>query len=157
MRAELGMSEMCEVMQSVVNYEKVINWLSQSGEANYKDSCKEYMDLFIQKSRGGKYLDDQSFSYWKDINIYIVKQSWGSTSCGWGGMGGAAMSSSYTTIIQNRFTGAIFVYYDGKLAYIAKEDDSLKKYRETGWRYLPAYYDTKELSIIYKHNRKSNY
>lgn len=157
MRANIGMEEMTEVMQSLVKYETMINWLSQSGEPTYTDGCKEYMDLFIKKSRDGKYLDHYSFEYWKDINVHIIKQNWGSTSCGWGGMGGAAMTSSYTTIIQNLYTGAICVYYDGKLAYIAKETDVLKKYRETGWRFLPAYSDTKELDIIYKHNPKSQY
>lgn len=60
---------------------------------------------------------------WHDIEIHIVSQTWGSTACGWGGMGGAAMSNAYNFVIKQKYTGLLFVYWNGRLAYIMDGSD----------------------------------
>lgn len=51
-----------------------------------------------------------------DIEVYVFAQTWGSTACGYGGMGGAAMTTVYTVVVECR--GHYCVYFGcGRLAY----------------------------------------
>lgn len=154
MRAEMGLKVMSEVMTAVSSYDEIIHWLLQSGVKQYVDRCNQYFEFFKSKSKDGKYLDYNSLQYWKAINLHVVQQTWGSTARGWGGMGGASMTTDYTTIIENVWTGAIFVFYNGNLAYIASGDNAVKEYKSNGFRDLPPYYETNNLDIIYKHRQK---
>jgi hypothetical protein len=43
-----------------------------------------------------------------DINVIQFPQTWGSTALGFGGMGGAAMTKAYTTVIICRENAAVF-------------------------------------------------
>ena len=62
---------------------------------------------------------------WDQVSLHVVDQGWGSTACGWGGMGGSAMSSKHNVIIEHPREKVLFVYWDGKLAYILdNKDDS---------------------------------
>ncbi len=47
----------------------------------------------------------------------MFPQTWGSTSMGFGGMGGAAMTPAYTTLIEGP-AGDIAVYWAGRFAYL---------------------------------------
>lgn len=69
------------------------------------------------------YWKSQLLMDWQNINIHITSQMWGSTACGWGGMGGAAMTTSSNYIIEQVYSGLVFVYWSGKLAYVAKKED----------------------------------
>lgn len=60
---------------------------------------------------------------WSDVDLHVVNQGWGSTSCGWGGIGGAAMSSKHNVIIEKSREKILFVYWDGQLAYILDNKD----------------------------------
>lgn len=77
----------------------------------------------------GPYWDCKMLKNWEDVNIHITSQTWGSTSCGWGGIGGAAMTTSFNFIIHQKITNLYFVYWGGKLAYIIEKDkvDSLDR------------------------------
>lgn len=73
------------------------------------------IDDFIQwdGSLINKHIDD----------IINFKQTWGSTALGFGGMGGDAMTSAYTTVLRR---GNIwFVFFDGKFAYKVSIDDEV--------------------------------
>ena len=90
---------------------------------------------------------------WERFSIYQVQQGWSNTSCGWETMGGSAISADYTIIIHNLYLRVIFVYYNGKLAYIAKDDEKLEKYKNDlyPYKYLPGMSKcTKQLNVIYK-------
>lgn len=50
-----------------------------------------------------------------DCLIYHFPQMWGSTSLGFGGMGGAAMTTAYTTVIVCDKDAAVF--FGGRHAY----------------------------------------
>lgn len=53
-----------------------------------------------------------------DFDMYTFEQVWGSTSLGFGGIGGQAMTSENTYVFVPRIEGQeCFVYFGGKLAY----------------------------------------
>jgi hypothetical protein len=137
MRIELDMHEMIFVMQSVDDYKKQINHFNQL-DPQQTESLNVYWDRMLKFSKSKGCMDYESQRAWNKINVHIITQMWGSTACGWGGMGGAAMSESYTTVIQSIEGDAIFVYYNGKLAYVADIDDKLKPYQSNGYKSLPS-------------------
>ena len=51
-----------------------------------------------------------------DVEIVMFPQTWGSTALGFGGIGGAAMTSAYTVIVTYANHNA--VYFSGRLAYV---------------------------------------
>lgn len=51
-----------------------------------------------------------------DCDVVMFSQVWGSTALGFGGIGGAAMTSAYTVIVFGP-SGDAAVYFGGRLAY----------------------------------------
>lgn len=51
--------------------------------------------------------------------IAMFPQTWGNTALGFGGIGGAAMTTAYTIVIREGFSGDCLVYFDGRFAYTA--------------------------------------
>lgn len=51
-----------------------------------------------------------------EVEVYHFPQTWGSTALGFGGVGGQAMTSAYTTVVilDNHYAA---VYFAGRLAY----------------------------------------
>lgn len=63
----------------------------------------------ITKSR--KYTD-------YDVTVEAMfPQTWGSTALGFGGIGGAAMTTAYTIVIRSDLNGQYAVYFGGSFAY----------------------------------------
>jgi len=147
-RPNLDIKLFSEVMQAVDHYNSLPNHFTQLDQ-----SQTETLRAFWDKLYGGSWERmNADYERWKSPNIHIVHQTWGSTTCGWGGMGGAAMTSAYTVIIENKWAGFIAVYWDGKLAYIAELDEKLDKYRAAGFEYLPGLSEARtELTIVYYH------
>lgn len=79
---------------------------------HYKSSLYDY--LYNNSSVDQKALRN----YWNYVEIHIVNQTWGSTACGWGGMGGAAITGKYNIIFYNKYLEILSVYWDGQLAYV---------------------------------------
>ena len=50
-----------------------------------------------------------------EVEVYHFPQVWGSTALGFGGIGGQAMTTAYTTVIISEDCAA--VYFAGRLAY----------------------------------------
>lgn len=79
-----------------------------------------------------------------DVEVYHFPQTWGSTTLGFGGMGGSTMTSAYTTVVISERSAA--VYFAGRHAYTTLEVtprfmDDVRNYDmaakyDTG-RYLP--------------------
>lgn len=51
-----------------------------------------------------------------EVEIYSFPQTWGSTALGFGGMGGASITSAYTTVVIDQHNNAC-VYFGGGFAY----------------------------------------
>lgn len=62
---------------------------------------------------------------------YAFPQMWGSTSLGFGGIGGQAMTEAYTTVIIDRVSDQAGVFFDEKLAYIVTKPNK-KFYEDLG-------------------------
>ena len=55
--------------------------------------------------------------YSDEIEVTMFPQTWGSTATGYGGMGGAAMTSAYTIIVCYKMTTYCVYFGCGRLAY----------------------------------------
>lgn len=54
----------------------------------------------------------------RDFSVYAMfTQTWGSTALGHGGMGGAAMTTAYTIVLECRATQEFLVYFGGQFCY----------------------------------------
>jgi hypothetical protein len=54
----------------------------------------------------------------RDFGVYAMfTQTWGSTALGHGGMGGAAVTTAYTVVLECRATEEFLVYFGGKMCY----------------------------------------
>jgi hypothetical protein len=58
----------------------------------------------------------------------MFPQIWGSTSLGFGGIGGQAITSAYTIVIQSDIDHSYCVYFGGQFAY--RIERSNEKFRE---------------------------
>ncbi len=54
----------------------------------------------------------------EEIAVYQFPQGWGSTALGFGGIGGAAITSADTTVVESLNHCA--VYFAGRLAYVVE-------------------------------------
>jgi hypothetical protein len=59
----------------------------------------------------------------------MFAQTWGSTSLGFGGIGGAAMTPAYTVVISGP-GGHFAVYWAGRLAYVIDSEKQTPKQRQ---------------------------
>jgi hypothetical protein len=59
----------------------------------------------------------------RDFNVYAMfPQTWGSTALGHGGMGGAAMTTAYTIVLECYATREFLVYFGGQVCYKVNRD-----------------------------------
>lgn len=71
-----------------------------------------------------KYNNDFGYSF----ELYSWPQTWGNTSCGFGGIGGKAMTTRQTVVIHDNYTDHWFVYH-GRFAYtITRNHDAIKRF-----------------------------
>lgn len=150
MRTEFNMQETAQLITAIVHYKELV--YSFSGLDPKQEKLREYWQEMLDKNKI-KYVDQAFASLWEKMEIHIIEQMWSNTSCGWEGMGGAAMSQAYTTVIENRYTGIVCVYYSGRLAYIVKHDDKYKAFiKEKGYSNMPGMQSIsrKDLTLIYK-------
>jgi len=54
------------------------------------------------------------------VLIAMFPQMWGSTALGFGGMGGAAMTTAYTIVMGTDYSRLYSVYFNGRYAYCAE-------------------------------------
>lgn len=140
MGLEFGIDDIATFTKTISDYFKLANYFNQL-DPKQLDTLNQLAEIVSQND----------ISRWRDINTHVVRQVWGNTSCGWQSIGGAAMTADYTIVIENLIYGVIFVYYGGRLAYIAKIDDNLSKYRQTNYSRLPGLGScAKDLTLFYK-------
>jgi hypothetical protein len=54
----------------------------------------------------------------RDFGVYAMfPQTWGSTALGHGGVGGAAVTTAYTVVLECRATEEFLVYFGGEMCY----------------------------------------
>lgn len=84
-------------------------------------SVHEYEDRDWEAySKGNKEATKKKSRKHTDYDIRLMNmfpQTWGSTALGFGGIGGAAMTSAYTIILNSYLNGEYLVYFGGQFAY----------------------------------------
>ncbi len=154
MKNAIDLNNCSQLMMCISNYLDLHSYFPQL-DPSQRESLNELLDRVLKFSKDKKYLDFISNEYWKDIDLHMVSQSWGNTSAGGQTIGGAAMTSSYTTIIHNKWFGCIFVYYGTELAYIADcTDIETKSIIDKGYQFLPGLLGLKKLKISYSKQLK---
>ena len=71
------------------------------------------------------------------ILVEVFPQTWGSTALGFGGVGGQAMTTAYTSVFYDQGQNYAVVFFDGRLAYIVNEPTDLFWEHLKGRRMLP--------------------
>ncbi len=151
MRISVDMEEMASIMNSIVHYEGLPSYFSQLGMGETSDGLEKYWNTNIVKRETSTWMTQSEHEQWKEINLHLVSQVWGNTSCGWEGMGGSMMSNSYTLILENKWYNLVFIYYRGKLAYICENDEKYQSIKQKDFRGLPGYNGCLDkLTVIYR-------
>ena len=67
--------------------------------------------------------DKENFNikYYPDFEMFMFPQTWGDTSLGFGGIGGQAITSAYTTVVTDNTSGWCGVFFNEGLAYTIKD------------------------------------
>lgn len=60
----------------------------------------------------------KSIKYFPEFVFRMFPQTWGSTALGFGGIGGQAMTSAYTTVVCDDYIGWNGVFFGERLAYL---------------------------------------
>ena len=142
---------MSDLMSCISDYRGRSGYFQQMEGRQENENLKEYWETKIVKRTENTWMNRSEISYWKDINVHMIAQTWGSTAGGWPGMGGASMTTYYTNIIENKWFGLSFIYFRNKLAYICEMDDKYQEFVAKGYRGLPDYSESSEkLTVIYK-------
>lgn len=66
-----------------------------------------------------------ALKYYPEFELTVFLQTWGSTTLGFGGIGGQAITSAYTTVIWEENTGFYGVFFGERLAYVIKNPNDL--------------------------------
>ena len=151
MRIKIDMQEVANTMHCIVNYEQMAWSFTQMVGGKDSGPLREFWNTKVVKRETSTLMTQSEYDQWCDINLHLVTQTWGNTSGGWEGIGGSAMTNSYTLIIENKWYGLSCIYYDGKLAYICEMDEKYMEYVQKGYRGLPGYGNcTEKLTVIFK-------
>ena len=125
---KIDIMTMANVMACLDHYEKLSYNFTQQVGGKDGQPLRDFWETKIVKRNVSTWMTQEERERWLDIDLHLVNQIWGSTACGWGGLGGAAMTTSHTLIIENHNYGIACVYYGNRLAYICEIDDKFKKY-----------------------------
>lgn len=124
MEREIDIKEIGNMALAVTHYYGLGSYFPDLKRNNkFSDNLIEFLK---SKNADSNYWESQVARNWNRIDLHLVDQMWGSTSCGWGGIGGAAMSNKFNMIVENKYLGIFLVYWDGQLAYIAEMTDNVK-------------------------------
>lgn len=68
----------------------------------------------------------------RDFGVYsMFTQTWGSTALGHGGVGGSAMTTAYTIVLECQHTGEFLVYFGGRYCYaVSRRSANIKAFVE---------------------------
>jgi hypothetical protein len=142
----IGTISMC-----VDHYNKLSHTFTQLTGGKDAQPLRDFWETKIVKRSVSTAMTQDERMRWFNVDLHLVNQMWGSTSGGWGGIGGAAMTTIPTLIIENHEYGLACVYYGTRLAYICEIDDKYTEYQKAGYVNLPGHYDCQSrLTVIFK-------
>lgn len=147
----IDIEEISNITRAISEYEYLSNNFQHLGSKEQNERLKEFWNKNIVKRDTSTYFTESEYKHWKEIDLHVVPQTWGNTSGGWEGIGGSAMTKTYTVIIENGWFGFACIYYNGQLAYICEIDEKYREVISKGYNRLPGCNPYKEtLTILYK-------
>lgn len=94
-------------------------------------SCEERAAFYAKERQSGQveghFIERTRRPHPGACRVVMFPQAWGSTALGFGGIGGQAVTSAYTVIVECRHTGCKAVYFSGQLAYLVPQIASGKQ------------------------------
>lgn len=150
-KLDFSLRELSQLGAALYHYQQLAHYFTQLSTTQ-RESLNKFWTENIIKRVTDSYLKPDELSMWNDVDIHIIKQTWGNTSGGWEGIGGQAITSSYTTVIENLNYGFACIFYGETLAYICNMNEAYWKIH----RASPPGMSTcrKVLDVIYKHEYK---
>jgi len=140
-----------DITSAVARFQELLHSFTQLVGGEEAQPLRDFWNKNIVKREENTWPSEREFRIWNQFELHIFFQTWGSTARGWGGMGGAAMTTDYTIVIEHPEFGFACVFYDGKLVYICEIDEGYLKYKERGYRGMPSIRESvEELSILYR-------
>lgn len=91
-------------------------------------------------------LSEEQKKYYPEFEMTMFLQTWGDTSLGFGGIGGQAITSAYTTVVRDIYSGWCGVFFGERLAYKIKDPNEKFNEDVRNWNMRPVYE-----KVIYKH------
>lgn len=150
-KLDFSLRELSQLGAALYHYQQLAYYFTQLSTTQ-RESLNKFWTDNIVKRVADNYLKPDELSMWNDINFHVVKQTWGNTSGGWESIGGQAITSSYTTVIENLNYGFACIFYGETLAYICKMNEDYHKLDKSS---LPGMSRCRKvLDIIYKHEHK---
>lgn len=148
---KIDIMTIAEMSMCISHYEKLAYTFTQQVGGKDAQPLRDYWETKIVKRNVSPAMTQEERMLWSQIDLHLVNQTWGSTSCGWGGIGGAAFTTSHTLIIENHYYGIACVYYGTRLAYICEMDEKYDVYKKTGYAILPGCDECKrELTLVFR-------
>lgn len=142
----IEVEDIADITKSIAHYQNLVNHFPQIAYPRNTEISDRLKDLLTEFKADTDYWKSSVVTYWNNIEIHVSYQTWGSTACGWGGMGGSAMTTAMNFIVYNLYLKHAFVYWSGELAYICPIDEIKEGYR------VPSLRDVK--NAVYKNSRK---
>lgn len=62
---------------------------------------------------------------WSELDVYMFPQTWGSTTLGFGGIGGQAFTRAYTVVVEDLDANIYSVFFGERLAYTVQNPNKL--------------------------------
>ena len=90
-------------------------------ESIYSALLKDLPEISYQTPNGFKTITRRPRM--EDVSVCQFVQTWGTTSLGFGGIGGQAFTSAYVTTVACMATSKCAVYFGGRFAYMADSNN----------------------------------
>jgi hypothetical protein len=153
MTTNFSIQTLAELNQSIANFLtrtpeilNAVSYIPKATEEENQTAGQIWGKIYFQGEVRKPGFSDK----WASIEAKTFIQGWGSTSCGWGGFGGSAMTDSYTVAIYNSEYKIIAIFWGSKLAYIIEaQPDAMKLYHDNDLPGLDSNRLTK-LNVLYK-------
>lgn len=140
-----------DITSAVASYQELLHSFTQLVGGADAQPLRDFWNKNIVKREEKTYPTEREFRIWNQFELHVFFQTWGSTARGWGGMGGASMTTDYTIVIEHAEFGFACVFYDGKLVYICEMDEPYLAIKWKGYRGLPGLTECRQkLSILYR-------
>lgn len=109
---------------------KCIAHAQYEGFSNIEYETKDW--VHFRDTGEGKYTKKYRRPNSQDFEVYTMfTQTWGSTSLGFDGIGGAAVTTAYSVVLYMSDSHEFLVYFDGTFAYkVNGTSRNIEKFRE---------------------------